>query len=161
MLSEINNTDKSAKEPLSSSAMVRSVGPECLTLFFFKFPQIGVVRKAIQRRVRSYFPSYINLFFSLAVQQEAAVKYKEANRPDLAEKEQKEVDLLNSILPPLLTVEQIDEHLKAVIKSLPPGSNLNRSIGVIFKEFYARVDQGSVTGDLVKQRIKVVAGANV
>jgi len=123
-LSEINNADKWAKQPLSSSAM------------------IGVVRKAIQCR------------------HEAAVKFKEANRADLAEKEEREADLLNSILPPLMTVEQIDKHLNMVLTSLPTGSDPKRSMGIIFKEFYARVDQGTVTGELVKQRIKVVTGAN-
>jgi len=123
-LSEINNADKSAKEPLSSSAM------------------IGIVRKAIHRR------------------HEAADIFKQGNRADLAEKEEREADLLNSILPPLMTVEQIDEHLNAVLTSLPPSSDPRRSIGLISKGFYARVDQGTVTGDLVKQRIKVVTGAD-
>lgn len=77
----------------------------------------------------------------------------------MAEKEDQEAELLNSILPPLLTVEQIDEHLDAILKSLPVGGNSKRSMGIIFKEFYGRVDQGIVTGDLVKQRIKVLTGA--
>jgi len=122
-LSEINNADKSAKEPLSSPAM------------------IGIVRKAIQRR------------------HEAAEKFKEANRADLAEKEEKEADLLNLILPPLLTEEEIDKHLNAVLTSLPASSEPKRSMGVIFKEFYARVDQGTVTGDLVQQRLKALTTA--
>ena len=78
----------------------------------------------------------------------------------MAQKEQQEADLLNSILPPLLTVEQIDEQLNVILKSLPVGGNPKRSIGIIFKEFYARVDQGTVTGDIVKQRIKVLTGAD-
>jgi len=78
----------------------------------------------------------------------------------LAEKEEKEADLLNSILPPLLTVEQIDEHLRAILTSLPASSNPNRSMGIISKEFYSRIDQATVTGDIVKQRIKVLTSAD-
>lgn len=75
----------------------------------------------------------------------------------MAEKEEEEADLLNSILPPLLTVEQIDEHLRAVLTTLPASGDPKRSMGIISKEFYARVDQGTVTGDLVKQRIKALS----
>jgi len=78
----------------------------------------------------------------------------------LAEKEEKEANLLESLLPPLLTVEQIDEHLTAVLMSLPASSNPKRSMGIIFKEFYVRVDRATVTGDLVKQRLEVLTSTN-
>lgn len=88
------------------------------------------------------------------------MKFKQANRSDLAEKEEQEAGLLDSILPPLLTVEQIDEHLTTILTWLPAGSEPKRSMGIIFKEFYSRVDQGTVTGELVKERIKVLTSAS-
>jgi len=118
--------------------------------------QIGVVRKAIQRRVRlRTIPSAIRTH-AWAFQGEAAVKFREARRADLAEKEEKEAALLSSILPPLLTSDEIDEHLKAVLASLPADSDRKKSMGIIFKEFYLRVDQANVVGDVVKKRLEAL-----
>jgi len=77
----------------------------------------------------------------------------------LAEKEENEAKILNSILPPLLTAEQIDKHLMEVIASLPPGTNPKRSMGVILKTFYGTVDQGTVMKHLVTERFKALTGA--
>ncbi len=92
------------------------------------------------------------------MQNEAAVKFVEASRTDLAEREEKEAGTLNSVLPPLLTTEQIDGELKAILSLLPNGADPKKSMGIVFKEFYSRVDQANVTGDLVKQRLKVLTG---
>ncbi|KAF8972936.1 Yqey-like protein-domain-containing protein [Flammula alnicola] len=94
----------------------------------------SVVRKAIQRRT------------------EAASKFTEANRPDLAEKEQQEAELLSKFLPPLLSTTEIDTHIKAAVDALPVGTDPRKSLGLVFKEFYSRVDKSTVDANLVKQR---------
>ncbi|KAF9529282.1 GatB YqeY domain-containing protein [Crepidotus variabilis] len=99
---------------------------------------VAVVRKGIQRRT------------------DAAAKFSEANRQDLAQKELNEVQLLESLVPPLLTAKQLDVHLKAVLDALPAGTDLRRSTGLIFKELYSRVNAATVTGELVKQRLKAL-----
>ncbi|KAF4620658.1 hypothetical protein D9613_000575 [Agrocybe pediades] len=95
----------------------------------------SIIRKAVQRRT------------------EAVAKFKDASRPDLAEKEQKEADLLSAFLPPLLSTTQIDDELKAVIKNLPAGGgDLKKHLGAVFKEFYAKVDKSTVDPNVVKHR---------
>ncbi|KDR75390.1 hypothetical protein GALMADRAFT_249436 [Galerina marginata CBS 339.88] len=94
----------------------------------------SIIRKAVHRR------------------NEAAFKFHEASRLDLKEKEQEEAALLSKFLPPLLSVEDIDTHLRAVLGNLPAGSDLRKSFGLIFKDFYTRVDKSTVDPNLVKQR---------
>jgi len=55
-----------------------------------------------------------------------------------------------------LTSDEIDEHLKAVLASLPADSDRKKSMGIIFKEFYLRVDQANVVGDVVKKRLEAL-----
>jgi uncharacterized protein YqeY len=90
------------------------------------------------------------------MQNEAAVKFVEANRADLAIREEKEAEILDTVLPPLLTTEQIDGELKAILALLPTSADPKKSMGVVFKELYSRVDQANVTSDLVKQRLKIL-----
>jgi uncharacterized protein YqeY len=94
-------------------------------------------------------------------QLDSAVQFNEASRPDLAGKEQQEVDFLARFLPPLLPEPEIDRVLKEVAKEhLPhtPGDP-RRSIGKVFKAFYARVDRASVDPDLVKRRAEALFSA--
>ncbi|PPQ64998.1 hypothetical protein CVT26_015707 [Gymnopilus dilepis] len=103
----------------------------------------NIVRKAIQRRA------------------EAAQKFQEASRPDLAEKEQKEVEILSKFLPPLLSSADIDTHVTAILDSLPAGTDLKKSSGLIFKEFYSRVDKSTVDPTLVKERTQSLVNAKL
>ncbi|KAF8894938.1 GatB YqeY domain-containing protein [Gymnopilus junonius] len=101
----------------------------------------GIVRKAIQRRT------------------EAALKFSEASRADLAEKEHREADILSKFLPPLLSSADIDAHVKAIVDNLPAGTDLKKSSGFIFKEFYSRVDKSTVDPNLVKERTQNLVNA--
>jgi uncharacterized protein YqeY len=83
---------------------------------------------------------------------EAAAKFSEASRPDLAEMEQEEALLLSKFLPRQLSTSEIDTRLKEIVDALPKDLDPRRSIGVIFKEFYSKVDKSSVDANLVKQR---------
>jgi|SRR5882757_934511 len=87
-------------------------------------------------------------------QLDSAAQFNEASRSDLAGKEQQEADFLSRFLPPLLSEAEIDRLLKEVAAehlSQTPGDP-RRSIGKVFKAFYAKVDRASVDPDLVKRR---------
>ena len=94
-------------------------------------------------------------------QTEAAQKFQEASRPDLAEKEQKEVEILSKFLPPLLSSADVDIHVTAILDSLPAGTDLKKSSGLIFKEFYSRVDKSTVDPTLVKERTQSLVNAKL
>ncbi|KAI9458556.1 GatB/YqeY domain-containing protein [Russula earlei] len=103
----------------------------------------AVIRKACARRLDS------------------AAQFNQASRPNLAEKERQEADLLSRLLPPLLPEAEIDRILKDVITeqaSMTQG-HPDRSIGKVFKTFYSKVDRASVDPDLVKRRAKALTAA--
>jgi len=93
----------------------------------------SIIQKAVQRRT------------------EAASKFSEASRPDLAEMEQEEALLLSKFLPRQLSTSEINTQLVAIMVTLPKDLNPRESIGVIFREFYSKVDKSSVDANLVKQ----------
>ncbi|KAF5322857.1 hypothetical protein D9619_001387 [Psilocybe cf. subviscida] len=122
-----------------TSTTLRSVLSEINTLektnpSLSESDMVGVARKAVQRRL------------------EAVAKFNEANRSDLAENEQQEVDLLQRFLPALLSTADIDTHLKAALAALPAGSDPRKALGLVFKEFYAKVDKNQVDANVVKER---------
>jgi len=96
---------------------------------------ISIIRKATQRR------------------NDAAQQFSNASRPDLAEKEKRESDLLSSFLPPLLPESEIDRLLHdAMVEQVSPGEDPRKASGKIFKAFYSKVDKSLVDADLVKRR---------
>ncbi|KAI0298559.1 Yqey-like protein-domain-containing protein [Russula brevipes] len=94
---------------------------------------------------------------------DSASQFNGASRPDLAEKEQQEADLLARFLPPLLPEAEIDGILKEVISEQAPlsqdGSHKRKSIGKLLKSFYVKVDRSSVDPDLVKRRAEALLAA--
>ncbi|KAF9047305.1 Yqey-like protein-domain-containing protein [Panaeolus papilionaceus] len=119
VLAEVNAVDKTAPEPIPSSAIA------------------DIIRKAVQRRA------------------EAASKFIEADRPELAEKEQKEAELLSALLPPLLSEAAIDGHISSILETVPLTDG-KKSLGLVLKEFYSRVNKSEVDSNLVKQRVELL-----
>ncbi|KAH9961296.1 Yqey-like protein-domain-containing protein [Russula dissimulans] len=89
---------------------------------------------------------------------DSAAQFNEASRPDLAGKEQQEADFLSRFLPPLLPESEVDRLLKEVATEHLSQTlgDPRRSIGKVFKAFYAKVDRASVDPDLVKRRAEVL-----
>ncbi|KAF9467260.1 GatB YqeY domain-containing protein [Collybia nuda] len=103
----------------------------------------NILRKAVIRRV------------------DAASKFTEASRLDLAEKENCEAELLSKFLPPLLSEAEIDRALREVIEALPGGAEPRKSLGRIFKEFYSKIDKSTVDPSVVKQRAESLLASPV
>jgi uncharacterized protein YqeY len=100
-----------------------------------------------------------NLFTHLSLEQlDSAVQFNQASRPDLAGKEQQEADLLSKFLPPLLREAEVDRILQDVMNEQPSQAqdDPRKSIGRIFKAFYAKVDRASVDPDLLKRRAEAL-----
>ncbi|KAH9061216.1 GatB/YqeY domain-containing protein [Lactarius vividus] len=89
---------------------------------------------------------------------DSAVQFNQASRPDLAGKEQQEADLLARFLPPLLPEVEVDRILQEVMTEQVSKAqdDPRKSIGRIFKAFYARVDKASVDPDLLKRRTEAL-----
>ncbi|KAJ7502778.1 Yqey-like protein-domain-containing protein [Mycena galericulata] len=98
---------------------------------------ISILRKAAARRT------------------EAAAQFTAAARPDLAEKEIREANVLSQFLPPLLTEADIDSHLQKILDRFASA----QKPGIIFKEFYSVVDKSTVDPRMVKERLDVLLNA--
>jgi len=99
---------------------------------------ISIIRKATLRRTDS------------------AAQFTGASRPDLAEKENREADILSAFLPPLLAESEIDRVLRDVLAEHKPEGDPRRALGQVFKTFYAKVDKSTVDTNLVKSRAEIL-----
>ncbi|KAF9809088.1 hypothetical protein IEO21_07586 [Rhodonia placenta] len=94
---------------------------------------------------------------------DSAAEFEKASRPDLAQKEKNEAELLEPFLPPLLSEAEIDRALREVISEQPQltsDANPRKVMGLVFKSFYTKVDRSSVDADLVRRRAEaLLAGA--
>jgi len=97
---------------------------------------ISIIRKAARRRTDS------------------AAQFMGASRPDLADVEEREADILSAFLPPLLPESEIDRILRDILVEVEdkPAGDPRRSLGQVFKAFYAKIDKSTVDTDLVKSR---------
>jgi uncharacterized protein YqeY len=78
--------------------------------------------------------------------------YKTQNRPELAEVEQLQADVIAAYLPEQLTGEKLEEEVKAIVAQLGatgPG-DLGKVMGVATKAFAGRAD-GKAVSEIVKR----------
>lgn len=101
-------------------------------------------------------------FVTLSLAQfDSADQFNRASRSDLAAKERQEADFLAAFLPPLLPEAEIDRILKGVISEQLSETQVDsrKSIGKVFKTFYAQVNRASVDPDLVRRRAEALLAA--
>lgn len=86
--------------------------------------------------------------------EEAATIYGENKRPDLAEGERKELEVLNTYLPKMLTESEVEEIVAKTIADLGATSmkDMGKVMGFINKTYTGQVD-GSVVSRIVKSKL--------
>jgi len=89
-----------------------------------------VIRKAVKQR------------------QDSIEQYTKGNRPELAEKERVEMELLKTYLPPELTDEEIESGVRELIAST--GVQSKKDMGKVMKEATARY-RGRVDGKKIQE----------
>jgi uncharacterized protein YqeY len=89
-----------------------------------------VIRKAVKQRLDSI------------------EQYTKGNRPELAEKERVEMELLKSYLPPELTEEEIESGVREIVAST--GAQSKKDMGKVMKEATARY-RGRVDGKKIQE----------
>ena len=75
-------------------------------------------------------------------------QYTKGNRPDLAAKEQSELEILKTYLPPELTEEELESGLREIIAST--GAQSKKDLGKVMKEATARY-KGRVDGKKIQE----------
>lgn len=85
---------------------------------------------------------------------ESAEIYEQNERPELAENERRELDVLNEYLPKMLTEQEIENVVAKTIVDLNVSSikDMGRVMGYINKTYTGQVD-GSVVSRIVKSRL--------
>src|SRR5688572_19149039 len=89
-----------------------------------------VIRKAVKQR------------------QDSIEQYTKGNRPELAEKERSEMELLKAYLPPELTDEEIESAVREIIAST--GAQSKKDMGKVMKDATARY-RGRVDGKKIQE----------
>lgn len=79
---------------------------------------LTVIRKAVKQR------------------QDSIEQYTKGNRPELAAKEQSEMDLLKTYLPPELSDEELESGVREIVAST--GAQSKKDMGKVMKEATAR-----------------------
>ncbi|AHK80327.1 glutamyl-tRNA amidotransferase [Ectothiorhodospira haloalkaliphila] len=85
---------------------------------------------------------------------ESISQYQNANREDLAAKEQAELDIIQTYLPQQLSEDEIRDHIEAAISETGAESprDMGKVMGVLKPKLQGRADMGAVSG-MVKARL--------
>jgi uncharacterized protein YqeY len=84
---------------------------------------------------------------------ESVEEYARANRKDLADKENQEINIIMKYLPRQLTVEELDEVIRSAIRDT--GVTGPKELGKLMKELMPKV-KGKADGKLVNQRVREI-----
>lgn len=84
--------------------------------------------------------------------QDSAQLYTEQNRPDLAEEETTQAEVISRYLPKALSQEEVEAAIRKIIAEVGATSpkDMGKVMGVASKQFAGRAD-GKMVSDLVKQ----------
>lgn len=94
---------------------------------------MNVIRKAVKQR------------------QDSIEQYTSGGRPELAEKERAEMDILKAYLPPELSDAEIESGLREIIAST--GAQSKKDMGKVMKEATARY-KGRVDGKKIQEAVQ-------
>jgi uncharacterized protein YqeY len=85
---------------------------------------------------------------------EAMVEYTKGGRPDLAQKEEEELSILLSFLPPQLTPQEIEAEVSRIIQEL--GATGPKDLGKVMKSAMAHLAgraDGKMVQEIARQRL--------
>ncbi len=87
---------------------------------------------------------------------ESVAQYTAAGRPDLADKEAKELEIIRSYLPGQLSAEELDSLVRSAISEA--GAASANDMGKVMKVLMPKV-KGVADGKVVNQRVKELLGS--
>ena len=95
----------------------------------------------------------LSMMQTMIKQRNESIKiYNEGNRPDLAEKEQAEIDVINRFLPKQLTAEEIDKAIKEAIAETNATGNrdMGKVMGALKAKYAGQMDFGTASAAIKK-----------
>ena len=85
---------------------------------------------------------------SVKQRQDSIEQYTKGNRPELAEKERREMEILKSYMPPELSDDELESGLREIIAST--GAQSKKDLGKVMKEATARY-KGRAEGKKIQE----------
>jgi uncharacterized protein len=77
----------------------------------------------------------------ISMRQDAAKQFNTGNRPELAEKEESEIAVLKTYLPPEMSSEQVEKFVDQAISET--GATSKRDMGLVMKKALALINGGA------------------
>lgn len=126
---------------------------------------LSILQKSIARRV-SLLHAFAGClwsnysFITELPQNDSAAQFRSASRPDLAEKEELESQVLSGFLPAQLGEEVIEERLREAYSKLNATTgNPGALVGKLMKAFYETTERASVQADTVSKKARQIIQA--
>lgn len=95
----------------------------------------------------------LSMMQTMIKQRNESVKiYTESNRPDLAEKEQAEIEVINRFLPKQMDAAEIDEAIKAAISETGAAGirDMGKVMGALKAKYAGKMDFGAASAAIKK-----------
>lgn len=115
----------------------------------------AIKQKEVDERVQCGDADIISIIAKLVKQRHDSIEqYSAANRQDLADKEQAEIDVLSTYLPKPLTEEEIQAIIDEAIATLGATgmAAMGKVMGAVKPKLTGRADMGKVSA-LIKQKL--------
>lgn len=82
--------------------------------------------------------------------QESAKMYRDGNRPELAEKEEKEISIIQSFLPKQMSDAEVEAAIASIIAELKASSmkDMGAVMGKLREKYAGQMDFGSASGKI-------------
>lgn len=97
----------------------------------------------------------LSMLQSMIKQRVESIKtYEAAERPDLAEREQEEIEVINQFMPKQLTEEEVQDAVKAKIKAVGAQNirDMGKVMGALKADYAGQMDMGRA-GAIVKEHL--------
>ncbi|OGG13279.1 hypothetical protein A3D77_05455 [Candidatus Gottesmanbacteria bacterium RIFCSPHIGHO2_02_FULL_39_11] len=83
---------------------------------------------------------------------ESLEMYKSAGRNDLVKKEEDELSIMNTYLPEMMSVEDLEKEIDKILSGISDASNIGKVMGAVMSRLKGKAD-GGLIAKMVKEKI--------
>jgi len=126
---------------------------EELRLSTLRMMKAALQNKRIEKRADLDEKEELQVFTTMIKQRKASVEqFTKGNRPELAQKEQQEIAIIEGYMPTAVSEEEIIATVRAVVAEM--GSPTMKDMGTVMKNVKAKFGDARVDGKLVSEAVK-------
>ncbi len=128
---------------------------DSFTVGVLRFVNAALHNKAIEKRGKGQSEELTDdevievLQKEVKKRQEAVILYNQGNRSELAEKEAKEISILQKYLPAQMSREEIEQAVKRILSEANPG-NFGEAMKAVMAELKGKAD-AKIISEIIKQ----------